>query len=369
MGAEWYAIANAAEVSSPAVLVYPDRIEQNIRRMIAIAGGPERLRPHVKTHKLAEVVQMHLAAGVSKFKCATIAEAEMTAQAGAADVLLAFQPVGPTADRLLALARKFPKTRFGTICDDLAVLDHLNRAFQSAPQRLRVYLDIDCGMGRTGIRPGDSAFDLYRRLRASPALEAAGLHVYDGHIHDAELASREKQCAEAFGPAEEFRTRLEAAGLPVPAMVSGGTPTFGIQARFPDRECSPGTYVFWDFGYQGKYPDLDFLVAAVLLGRVVSKPGTNRLCVDLGHKSVAAENPQPRVQFLNLPEAVPVMHSEEHLVVETLRAAEFPVGSVLYAVPRHVCPTIALHDTVQVVRDGRVAGQWRVTARNRSISV
>lgn len=369
MGADWYAISNAAEVPSPALLVYPDRIEENIRRMVAMAGGTARVRPHIKTHKLAEVLKMHLAVGITKFKCATVAEAEMAAAAGALDVLLAFQPVGPNADRLLALVRKFPKTRFSTICDDAGALAHLNQVFQAAPRRLPVYLDIDCGMGRTGIAPRDAAFELYKCLARAPALEAAGLHVYDGHIHDADLAVRETQCAAAFGPAEEFRSRLEKAGLAVPAMVAGGTPTFGIQARFPNRECSPGTYVFWDFGYQGKYPDLDFLVAAVLLGRVVSKPGTNRLCTDLGHKAVAAENPQPRVQFLNVPDAVPVMHSEEHLVVDTPRATDFKVGDVVYAVPRHICPTVALHEAVQVVRQGRADGQWRVVARGRSITV
>jgi D-serine deaminase-like pyridoxal phosphate-dependent protein len=125
--------------------------------------------------------------------------------------------------------------------------------------------------------------------------------------------------------------------------------------------------VFWDAGYAQGLPDLDFLPALVLLARVVSKPGGRRICVDLGHKAVASENPHPRAVFLDLPDAVAVGHSEEHLVLETDRASSLVVGGVLYAIPWHVCPTVALHDRVVVVRDGRAAGAWTVTARARSI--
>src|ERR1043166_5165061 len=116
--APWHELANDGEVPSPALLIYPDRVEQNIQRMLQIAGGPERLRPHVKTHKLAEVVRMQLAHGIRKFKCATIAEAEMTTACGARADELASPPVRHTLARLLHLARKFPATRFSTLADD-----------------------------------------------------------------------------------------------------------------------------------------------------------------------------------------------------------------------------------------------------------
>src|SRR5262245_5627838 len=102
----WYWVSNADEIPSPALLVYPERIEENLDLMIMMSGGVQRLRPHIKTHKLAEVTQMQLDRGVTKFKCATIAEAEMAAACGAADVLLAYQPVGPNVERLLELIRR-----------------------------------------------------------------------------------------------------------------------------------------------------------------------------------------------------------------------------------------------------------------------
>jgi D-serine deaminase-like pyridoxal phosphate-dependent protein len=127
--------------------------------------------------------------------------------------------------------------------------------------------------------------------------------------------------------------------------------------------------VLWDAGYAAKLPDLEFQNAAVLLTRVVSRPAANRLCLDLGHKAVASEMPHPRVFFFALPDARAVGHNEEHLVLETEHAAEFPVGSVLYGLPAHICPTVALHDRVQVVRNDRITEEWAVTARARRLTV
>ncbi|MDQ3624097.1 MAG: D-TA family PLP-dependent enzyme, partial [Verrucomicrobiota bacterium] len=155
----------------------------------------------------------------------------------------------------------------------------------------------------------------------------------------------------------------------VAALVAGGTPTFPFHATQADRECSPGTTVLWDFGYGDAFADLPFSPAAVLLTRVISKPGANRLCLDLGHKAVAAENPHPRVRLLELPDAVAVTHSEEHLVIETPRAGEFAVGDALHGIPRHVCPTVALHSEAVVVRDGAAAETWPIAARARRITV
>src|SRR5882724_6990900 len=121
-----YALENAEEIDSPALLVYEERLNENLRRMVAQAGDPERLCPHVKTHKLPQVIVRQIELGVHKFKAATIAEAEMCAAAGAPQVLLAHAPVGPRAERLLALVRAFPKTAFAVIVDDAGVARHLS---------------------------------------------------------------------------------------------------------------------------------------------------------------------------------------------------------------------------------------------------
>ena len=365
---DWFRLSNEAEVPSPALLIFEERADANVRLMLKIAGGPARLRPHVKTHKLGPLVTRQLALGIVKFKCATIAEAEMCARAGAPDVLLAFAPVGPNIARFCELARAFPAVRFSTIADDSAAIRALSAAARDARLTLDVLLDVDCGMHRTGTAP-DAALALYRQLAGSAALRAAGLHAYDGHIHEPDPTARRAQCDAAFAPVLALREALENTGLPVPALVAGGTPTFPFHAAHADRECSPGTSVLWDFGYGDKFADLPFQCAAVLLTRVVSKPGPNLLCLDLGHKAVSAENPPPRVRLLELPDATAVTHSEEHLVIGTPRAAQFAVGDALHGIPRHVCPTVALHSEAFVIRGGAASERWPITARARRITI
>ncbi len=369
MSANWYEIENVDEVASPALLFYPERIAANIACVIEIAGGTDRLRPHIKTHKAGMIVIMHLAQGITKFKCATIAEAELLATHSAPDVLLAYQPVGPNVARVIELIRRFPETKFSVIADDEGAIKQLSCAVSAAGLSLDMLLDVDCGMRRSGVAPGLQAVALYRAIAASPALNAAGLHAYDGHLHETDLALRRKQCEEAFAPVNQLREQLVAAGLSVPLVVAGGTPTFPFHAGNPQVECSPGTYVLWDFGYADMLPDLPFELAALLLTRVVSKPAGNRLCLDLGHKAVAAENPPPRVRFLNLPDARPMMHSEEHLVVETEFADRFAVGDRLYAVPKHICPTVALYNEAVVVDQGQAVDRWVISARARRLAV
>jgi D-serine deaminase-like pyridoxal phosphate-dependent protein len=366
---EKYRVENVDEVSSPALLVYPEYVEANIQEMIKTTGDAARLRPHVKTHKLAEIIRMQLDHGINRFKCATLAEMEMVAGAGAGDVLLAYQPVGPNIARLRALADKFPDVRVAAVADDLEVVADLSRAFEGAGRSLDLYLDLDCGMHRTGIEPGAGAREVYQAFVDLPNVQAAGLHAYDGHIHDPSMDVRRARWEADFEPILKFRAELELTELPVPGLVASGSPTFPLHAECDDRECSPGTTVLWDFGYGDNFEGLDYQWAALLLTRVISKPGPGRLCLDLGHKAVAPDKPQPRAKLLGLPDANLVMHSEEHLTIETAAADDYKVGDSLYAVPAHICPTVALHEEVVVVREGRAVERWKVEARRRRLTV
>jgi D-serine deaminase-like pyridoxal phosphate-dependent protein len=366
---DWYRVKNVDEIDSPALLVYPDRVRENTRRMLEIAGGPDRLRPHVKTHKMSAVIRLQMAAGVTRFKCATPAEAEMVASCGAADILIAHQPVGPKIQRLARLALAYPSTRFSTIADNSSVLRAISAAMTAAGPSVEVLLDIDSGMGRCGIAPGPEAVDLYQLLSKLPNIRPGGLHVYDGHIRESDLAERTATCEAAFKPVDAFRQELLRRGLSVPRVVAGGTPTFPIHAKHPDREASPGTCVFWDAGYGSRFADMNFLPAAIVLSRVISKPGPDRLCLDLGYKAVAADAPDPRVVWVDLPDAKTAVHSEEHLAVTTARANEVEVGAPLYGIPTHICPTCSLYSEAVVVEDGYACDRWKIEARERILTI
>ena len=349
----WFAVANEAEVPSPALLVYRERVDANLRAMLEIAGGPERLRPHIKTHKMPAMMERQLALGITKFKCATLKEAGMAARCGAPDVLLAYQPVGPNVRAFWEIARAFPATKFSAIVDDPEAAE----ALANSKHPVTLLVDLDLGQHRTGIAPGACAAALYDLIANTPGLRAGGLHAYDGHLDGRDSA----ECEAAFAPVAKLRAQLGR----VPRVVAGGSPTFPFHARRRDVECSPGTCVFWDAGYAKKCPSQPFVPAALVLTRVVSKPGENRLCLDLGHKAIASEMPHPRVLFPQLPDAAAIAHSEEHLVVETARASEFPIGTALYGIPWHICPTVALHAQAFIVENGRVETAWPITARSR----
>lgn len=365
----WMRLENEAEIPSPALILHLERIDENVRRMLAMVGDPARLRPHIKTHKLPQLVARQIAVGITKFKCATIAEAELAATAGAPDVLLALPLVGPNVGRFLHLMAAFPQAKFSAIGDNASAIAELGRAAVAAGRVAEVLLDLDIGQGRTGIVPGEKALALYREMAGMSGVRVGGLHAYDGHIHDPDVAARAAACERAYAPVEALRAALVAAGLPVSRVVAGGSPTFAFHARRGGVECSPGTVVLWDASYAKNHPDLEFLPAATLLARVISRPGENRVCLDLGHKAVASEMPQPRVVFPDLPHARAVAHNEEHLVLETAEAARLPVGTVLRGIPWHVCPTVALHSEVFIAEGGRVTGTWPVIGRARRITI
>lgn len=374
----WYLISDIDQLDTPALVVYPDHIRENIRRAIAMVGNAERLRPHVKTHKSPAVTRLMLAAGIRRFKCATIAEAEMLALEGARDVLLAYQPVGPKVKRLITLTRQFPATRFSCLIDHPDAAAAMARAFETAGLTVPVYLDLNVGMDRTGIAPGPGARELYELALRLPGIDPEGLHVYDGHIRDSDPVIRKEKCDAAFAPVLELRAELmlpEPRGSAPPrrdlTIIAGGSPTFPIHARrAADIQCSPGTFVYWDKGYGDQFPDQPFTPDAIVVTRVISSRSDTRLCLDLGHKSIAAENDLAhRVFFLNGPELLPVGQSEEHLVVETLPGHRYPIGHVFYGVPYHICPTVALYERVFTIESGRITGDWKNIARDRVLSV
>lgn len=344
---------------SPGLLVYPDRVKRNIAKAIAMVdGNPSRLRPHIKTHKTKEVNDLLLELGITKFKCATIAEAELLALSNAPDVLLSMQLIGPNISRFQQLKEAYPSTRFSSIIDDIQAAEALNEAFEG--RNTEVYIDLNMGMNRTGIRP-EKAFDLIQQLQKLPNVSLRGLHAYDGHIRDKEYQDREKHVNSDFVSFYQLIEQLDTKDL---ELVVSGTPSFLVHHKNPLFTCSPGTFVFFDAGYAALFPENTFEFGVEIISRIISKPTETTICLDLGHKSVAAENPiDNRVRFIDRPEWILKSQSEEHGIVEVGDSSSFKIGEIVTLVPYHICPTVNLHSHLQVI-DG---GLWEVKARNRRL--
>jgi D-serine deaminase-like pyridoxal phosphate-dependent protein len=367
-----YLLHHPEKVYSPSLLFYRTQIINNISRMINLAGSADRLVPHVKTHKTAEIVKLQLEEGITKFKCATIAEAEMVAQAGGKWILLAYQMVGPNIDRLFALRKDFPDVTFLSLIDHESPLEQLNAISIKHAMVSPVFIDINNGMNRTGCEIGPRLNELIKKMKDCLHIKLKGLHVYDGHIHTEDFLERKQIADQAFESIREVVARIKEEMKESPMIIAGGSPTFTVHQLRDQVYLSPGTNVLWDDGYASHYQEQAFDYGALLLTRVISKPTTGIITIDLGHKAVAAENPiEKRFRILYLPDYTLLSQSEEHgvLRVDEETWESLPIGTVLYAVPYHVCPTVALHQTAYVIEEGIVIDEWNVIARNRVISL
>ncbi|MEQ8878492.1 MAG: alanine racemase, partial [Cyclobacteriaceae bacterium] len=306
-----------------------------------------------------EVVNMQMEKDISKFKCATLAEAEMVAQCGARDVLLAYPLVGPNQKRFIQLMAQFQKTRFSVLVDHAQQIAGW-KSLLGTKNTVQVFIDLDAGMHRTGTVP-EQADALVSHLD-DPAFLFRGWHCYDGHIHQSDFAERQVAVDQQYKSILDLINRH---GLKDKEFICGSSISFPIHAQRPGRTLSPGTTLLWDHGYSTKFPDLHFDVAAILLARVVTKPGEDLLCIDLGYKAVASEMKEAPVFFPQIPDAEIQTHSEEHLVIKTAQAQQWQVGDVVYGIPWHICPTVAMYDQAGVVVERSVNEYWPIAARNR----
>ncbi len=367
-----FTIRDTSRIISPGLVVFPEVVKSNLAEMIRTAGDVTRLRPHCKTHKMTEVTQIQMQLGITRHKCATFAEAEMLATAGVTDILLAYNLVGPNIQRAVEFRSTYPDVTFIVTADHSSPVQQLSAAMTAADCTIDVLLDIDSGQHRTGIATGDAAIDLYQQIADSSGLNAAGFHLYDGQNHQTDLALRTTAVEQCWQIATDLRDQLSTNGLSVPRIVAGGTGSFPASASIDDPalELSPGTNTFFDNNYGNMFPDLNYTPAARILTRVISLPTADSITVDLGYKACASDPPlEKRLLFPDLPDAIPTLQNEEHLVLQTSAAGRFSPGDELLAIPGHICPTSALHRAAFIVEDQAVVGTWNIASRDRWLTI
>ena len=365
----WYDIKNSNSIDSPALLFYENRVVENIQSLINTVPVLSVLRPHIKTNKSTSVCKLMLEQGINKFKCATIAEAEVLGEAGAEDVLIAYQPNIVKMHRLVKLIQKFKSTKFSCLVDNKFSAKQLSEIAVSNNLSIPVFIDLNVGMNRTGIKPSD-ALELVTFLSNCKGVLFKGLHAYDGHIGDADFSIRTEHCEREFAPVEKLRKEIQQKGFDFPLLVAGGSPTYDIHAQRKHSECSPGTFVFWDRGYQKMLPEQNFAIAALVLSRVISLPSDELICIDLGYKAIASEIPLlNRVYILNGSDLVPQGQSEEHLVLKAPVGHSYKIGDELFVVPWHICPTVAMYDEAYVIEHGMYTKNWKIDARGREMTI
>lgn len=356
---------NYNDIDSPSLIILKDKVESNLTEMINIAGGTARLMPHIKTNKMEAVLKLMIEKGISRFKAATIAEAELAAMAGAKFVLISHQLIGPKIDRLKTLIERYPGTSFASLVD---CYEGVNVLAEKLDWGL-VYVDINNGMNRTGHEINEQLKVLTEHIFLKKNLKLAGLHIYDGHITDADFSMRKIRVEEGMGKLNDFISWLKIR-LSEIELVCGGSPAFTAHVTTENRTLSPGTSIFWDWGYGDKYKEQHFNPAAFVLTRVISKPAYGIVTVDMGHKAISAENSIDfRVRFPDNPDLKLKSQSEEHGVLETTEWEKYKVGDILVGIPYHVCPTVNLYDHANVFFKNEFLGQWEILGRKRKITI
>lgn len=308
----WFHIENEADIATPALLFYRERIEHNLQLMLSIAGSPDRLRPHVKTHKVGQLIPTSGPAWHHQIQMLHHRRGRDERRRRGKDIMLAMPAVGANAHRLAELALKFPEVRFSTIADDEETIRFIAAAAQQHQVNIPVYLELDCGMARTGIIPGFQAKMLAHVIKETPRLGFAGLHAYDGHIHDADLETRRQRCDEAFAPILEFKKELQGEGLIVRELVAGGSPTFGIHAEHADRTLSPAPRCFGTLATATSSPTCPSCPPLCCSPASSASPARTASPSISATNPSAPENPHPRVRLEEIPEAEFIMQSERH---------------------------------------------------------
>lgn len=366
-----YALRYTDEISSPALIYYRDILLNNTDQIITLAGGADRLWPHVKSHKCIEMVKLQMSRGIRRFKCATVAEAEMVCEAGADAAILAMPPAGPVPKRLMALSKAYPRTQIYALADCEPHLKAYALAASEAGVTANLLLDINMGMNRTGI-PTAGAAALYRKAAAIPGVRMCGFHCYDGDRHEHDAGLRQTLVDQCDSAVFAVRRELMEDGFPVELMIFGGSPSFPCHTHFKEEGVyySPGTVFLNDIGYSSSFRDLKMTPAVTVMSRVVSHPDKGLFTLDLGYKAIAGDPPmESRGVLVNVEHCKPVLQNEEHWVFRMDEGYEVPaIGTVVYVIPYHVCPCAALYPSVLIAEQGELVDEWIVTARNRRIT-
>lgn len=347
-------------LDSPQLLIDLDVVDANLQRMFT--AGHERgvaVRVHFKSLKCGGLARYIAAAGANGFLCAKLNEAEVLADAGLADLLVANQIIGPKKlDRLADLARR---AKVSVCVDDPKNVDELAQAARKAGTTIGVLVEVDIGMKRCGVEPGEPALALARHIQASPGLRFMGLQGYDGHLQllpDPE--DRRRQCLESLEKLVGTRRLIERAGIHVEVVTGAGTGTWEFVSSFEGvTEIQPGSFVLMDCAYHTVRPE--FGCALSIWSTVISRrPGWYVL--DAGSKAISRDFGTPIIKDRSADKVLKL--SEEHTKVE-LHDGELQIGAHVEVIPAHCCATMNLHRNCVAVRRGRVEAFWPIEASGR----
>jgi D-serine deaminase-like pyridoxal phosphate-dependent protein len=353
------------QVDTPALILELDAFERNLRTLADLARGRVRVRAHAKTSKSAEVAKRQMALGAVGVCCQKVAEAEAMVEGGIPDVLVSNEVVGAAkVERLAQLARR---ANIGVCVDDAGNVKELDAAAKAAGAKLDVYVELEIGMGRCGVAPGEPALALARVVAACAHLRFAGLQAYNGRAqHVRSIEDRRALIGKAAAAVRTTRALLDKSGIPCPIVTGAGSGTFMFEVQSGAwDEIQPGSYAFMDADYaknEWAPPLPRFEHALFVLATVMSRAKPGRAIVDAGLKASSVDSGMPAVW--RRAGLTYTLASDEHGFIDIAPGTAAPaLGEKLLLVPGHCDPTINLYDWYVCVRGGVVEALWPINAR------
>lgn len=348
------------QLDTPQLLVDLDIVDTNLQRLFTAARGRGvKVRVHFKSLKCAGLAQYIAERGADGFLCAKLCEAEVLADAGLTDILVANQIIGPIKLRRLAELARRAQVR---VCvDDSRNIQEMSRAAQAAGATIGVLIEVDIGMNRCGVEPGPQVLELAHQVAASPGLHFVGLQGYDGHLQLlAPGEEKSRRAREGLDKLLATRRLLEKAGLPVEVVTGAGTGTWEYAAGHPAMtEIQPGSFVLMDCAYHAVQPE--FGCSLSILATVISHR-VGRYVLDAGSKAISKDFGTPVIK--GRPAEQVWKLAEEHTLVDVTGAPP-AIGDRREVVPAHCCATMNLHRTCLGVRRGVVESVWPIEASGR----
>ncbi|MFN3958450.1 MAG: DSD1 family PLP-dependent enzyme [Parvularculaceae bacterium] len=363
----------ARRLSTPALVIDLGPFERNIALMQAHCDRAGlKLRPHAKTHKSSAIARRQIKAGAIGQCCAKLGEAEALAVAGVDGLLVTSPVVTPAAFARVARLNA-SLDDFMIVADSACCVEGYAGAAEASGRRLKVLIDVDIGLHRTGAQPGRPALALARKVADSPVLELAGLQGYAGHLqHVADFGERRGASVGALRLLAETRDAILGAGLPCPIVSGGGTGTFDIDAEAGVfTELQAGSYIFMDRQYRDvggrNAATLPFETALFVATTVISAPVSGMVTTDAGLKSFATEAGPPFIHS-GAPAGARYFFfgDEQGGVAFGGEDTALALGSRLLCAAPHCDPTVNLYDFYHVIDGDQLVALWPIEARGRS---
>lgn len=354
-------------IPTPALLIDLEKMEYNISKMADFCRGKKiNLRPHIKTHKTPLIAHEQIEAGAIGITCQNLAEAEVMAEAGIKDILISNEIIDIQKIKRLVNLAKYARTK---VCVDSSKnIEDISQAAKEKRVRVGILVEVNIGMDRCGVSPGEPTLRLAQEVERQKNLEFLGLMGYEGHtVLIKSYEKRKRKTEEALGLLVDTKKLLEERGLECKIVSAGGTGTYEITGSYSGiTEIQPGSYVTMDTAYES-IEDIgeEFEQALSLLTMVMSKPVDDRAILEGGIKAISIDMGIPKIAS-NKGIRIDQLHEEHTLVkLKSGTKEQLKVGQKVELIPSHGCTTISLHDYFYGIRNGIVELIGRIEARGK----